>query len=105
MCPINRIDFGGCGQVERANRIGNVGPEIPFGSRLIHVADAFQALTSDMSYRQAVSVEAAMHELQGQSGLQFDPLVVSTLHEHLAHPVTKVADPVLPTALVPAWSS
>ena len=81
------------------------GPEIPFGSRLIHVADAFHALTSDRSYRQAVSVDAAMHELQGQSGLQFDPLVVSTLHEHLAHPVAKTADPVLPTALVPAWSS
>jgi putative nucleotidyltransferase with HDIG domain len=81
---------------------GVVGPEIPFGSRLIHVADAFHALTSDRAYRRAVSVEAAMHELQGESGRQFDPLVVSTLHEHLAHPVART-EPL--TAPVPAWSS
>ena len=79
-----------------------VGPEIPFGSRLIHVADAFHALTSNRAYRRAVSVEAAMHELQGESGRQFDPLVVSTLHEHLAHPPTLNERR---TALVPAWSS
>ena len=55
---------------------GLAGAEIPFGSRLILVADAFDALTSDRSYRAGVSVEAAMHELQAESGRQFDPLVV-----------------------------
>jgi diguanylate cyclase (GGDEF)-like protein/putative nucleotidyltransferase with HDIG domain len=81
---------------------GLVGPEIPFGSRLIHVADAFHALTSDRAYRQAISVEGAMHELQGESGRQFDPLVVSTLHEHLAHPLVNHERR---TRRVPAWSS
>ena len=62
------------------------GAEIPFGSRLILVADAFDALTSDRAYRRAVSVDAAIHEIQSESGRQFDPLIVSALHEHFAHP-------------------
>ena len=40
-----------------------------------------------------------MHELQGESGRQFDPLIVAALHEHLAHP-----EPVAEPAEV-AWSS
>jgi diguanylate cyclase (GGDEF)-like protein len=59
--------------------------EIPVGARLILVADAFDVLTTDRSYRAGVSVEAAMNELQAESGRQFDPLVVSALHEWLAH--------------------
>jgi diguanylate cyclase (GGDEF)-like protein/putative nucleotidyltransferase with HDIG domain len=80
---------------------GLAGAEIPFGSRLIHVADAFHALTSDRAYRRGVSIEAAMHELHGQSGRQFDPLVVSALHEHLSHPAITTQR----TELQPAWSS
>jgi putative nucleotidyltransferase with HDIG domain len=62
---------------------GLAGAEIPFGSRLILVADAFDALISDRSYRSAVSVESAMNELKAESGRMFDPLVVSALHEWL----------------------
>jgi diguanylate cyclase (GGDEF)-like protein/putative nucleotidyltransferase with HDIG domain len=64
---------------------GLKGAEIPFGSRLIFVADAFDVLTSKRSYQSGVSVEAAMHELQAESGRQFDPLVVAALHDWLAH--------------------
>ena len=60
------------------------GPEIPLGSRLILVADAFDALTSDRAYRNKVSVEAAMSELRGEAGRQFDPLVVEALHAYLS---------------------
>jgi HD-GYP domain-containing protein (c-di-GMP phosphodiesterase class II) len=60
------------------------GAEIPFGSRVILVADAFDALTSDRSYRRGISIEAAMQELQAESGRQFDPAVVSVLHDLLA---------------------
>jgi diguanylate cyclase (GGDEF)-like protein/putative nucleotidyltransferase with HDIG domain len=86
---------------------GLAGAEIPFGSRLIHVADAFHALTSDRAYRRGVSIEAAMHELHGESGRQFDPLVVSALHEHLSHPATtpQPPQPSQRTELQPAWSS
>ena len=65
---------------------GKAGAEIPFGSRLILVADAFDALTSDRAYRRGVSVEAAIQEIQRESGRQFDPLIGSALHEHFAHP-------------------
>ena len=82
---------------------GLAGAGIPLGSRLILVADAFDALTSDRAYRKKVSVEAAMHELMGEAGRQLDPLVVAALHEHLSQPETS------PEALRPelelAWSS
>jgi diguanylate cyclase (GGDEF)-like protein/putative nucleotidyltransferase with HDIG domain len=80
---------------------GLAGEAIPFGSRLIHVADAFCALTSNRAYRRAVSIEAAMHELRVESGRQFDPVIVAALHSHLAHPVTTTQY----GGLQPAWSS
>lgn len=64
---------------------GLAGSEIPLGSRLILVADAFDALTSNRSYRRAISAGAALDEIEGGSGRQFDPLVVAALREHLAH--------------------
>ena len=91
---------------------GLAGAEIPFGSRLILVADAFDALTSDRAYRRGVSVEAAMHELQGQSGRQFDPLIVAALHDHLRTPCSRSKPTVFEDRAVPmpktgsvAWSS
>ena len=80
------------------------GADIPFGSRIILVADAFDALTSDRAYRRGVSVDAAIHEVQSESGRQFDPLVVSALHEHFAHPETTVDLPTTDWQLEPAWS-
>jgi diguanylate cyclase (GGDEF)-like protein/putative nucleotidyltransferase with HDIG domain len=87
---------------------GLKGAEIPFGSRLIFVADAFDVLTSTRSYRSGVSVEAAMHELQSESGRQFDPLIVAALHEllteqHSAEERATATDPV-PNDKEAAWS-
>ena len=53
------------------------GEEIPLGSRIISVADCFDALTSDRPYRNALSREAALAELMRCSGTQFDPEVVN----------------------------
>jgi diguanylate cyclase (GGDEF)-like protein/putative nucleotidyltransferase with HDIG domain len=78
------------------------GPEIPFGSRIILVADAFDALTSDRAYRRGVSMDAAIHEVQSESGRQFDPLIVAALHEHFAHPEAKADVPT--TDQEPEWS-
>lgn len=50
---------------------------IPIGSRIIAVADSFDAMTSDRPYRKALSREEAMDELRKCSGSQFDPNVVS----------------------------
>lgn len=82
---------------------GLAGADIPFGSRIILVADSFDALTSDRACRRAVSVGAAIHEIQSESGRQFDPLVVSALHEHFTQPAAD-ADP-YKAMLEPEWSS
>jgi putative nucleotidyltransferase with HDIG domain len=73
--------------------------EIPFGSRVILVADAFDALTTDRSYRAGISIEAAMDELRTEAGRQFDPLVVSALHDLLAQ-----RDDFVPTTGGREWS-
>jgi len=54
------------------------GQDIPLGSRIIAVCDAFDAMTSDRSYRRAMSDEAALLELRHHAGSQFDPAVVET---------------------------
>ncbi len=52
------------------------GDQIPLGSRIVAVVDAFDAMTSDRPYRDALSFERALEELQANAGAQFDPLVV-----------------------------
>jgi len=53
------------------------GDEIPFGSRIISVVDAFNAMTSDRTYRpRAFFKEEALEELIKNKGTQFDPQVV-----------------------------
>jgi len=55
---------------------GLKGDGIPFLSRILAVADAFEAITSDRPYRAAGSWEEALRELQTHAGTQFDPVVV-----------------------------
>jgi HD-GYP domain-containing protein (c-di-GMP phosphodiesterase class II) len=55
---------------------GLAGDEIPLGSRIIAVCDAFDAMTSRRSYRSALGVEAAVDELHAHAGTQFDESVV-----------------------------
>jgi len=55
---------------------GLTGSDIPLGARIIAVCDAFDAMTSDRSYRQALGVEAALEELRRNAGTQFDGVVV-----------------------------
>jgi len=54
------------------------GEEIPLGARIIAVVDAFDAMTTDRPYRQALVVQEAVAVLRAESGKQFDPLVVDT---------------------------
>lgn len=55
------------------------GKDIPLGARIIAVADAFQAMTSDRPYRRAMSKHDAMEELVWYSGTQFDPIIANIL--------------------------
>ena len=64
--------------------LGLAGDEIPLGSRIILVADAFDAMTSDRVYRAAGTSEAAFAELRRRSWTQFDARVVGALEEYLA---------------------
>src|SRR5918997_336561 len=55
---------------------GLAGDEIPLEARIISVADAYEAMTVDRTYRPAMSDEAARKELLANAGTQFDPEVV-----------------------------
>jgi len=58
---------------------GLSGENIPQLARLLAVADAFDAMTSDRPYRRAMRLSAAREELQRASGTQFDPVAVEAL--------------------------
>lgn len=50
--------------------------EIPLGARILFVADAYEAMTSDRPYRKALSTQMALSELEKNMQTQFDPRVV-----------------------------
>jgi HD-GYP domain-containing protein (c-di-GMP phosphodiesterase class II) len=52
------------------------GIEIPLAARIFAVADAFDAMTNDQPYRNALGVEQAGDEIRARAGLDFDPDVV-----------------------------
>ncbi len=55
---------------------GMIGEEIPLGARILFVADAYEAMTSDRPYRKALSTAMALSELENNKITQFDPRVV-----------------------------
>ena len=57
------------------------GQSIPFGSRIIAVADVYCAMTSDRPYRKAMDKEKALQILKEEAGIKWDPIVVNALAE------------------------
>lgn len=55
---------------------GIQGEEIPLYSRIISVADAFDAMTAQRVYKKSLSKEQALQEIKAYSGRQFDPMIV-----------------------------
>jgi diguanylate cyclase (GGDEF)-like protein len=62
---------------------GLSGEEIPLGARILFVADAYDAMTSEGIYRSPLTAEQAMLELHDCAGSQFDPDVVAALAAEL----------------------
>lgn len=58
--------------------------EIPLGARIVAVCDAYDAMTSDRSYRCALPHAEAIAELRRHSGTQFDPAVVEAFATTIA---------------------
>jgi diguanylate cyclase (GGDEF)-like protein len=59
------------------------GEEIPLGARIIFVADAFDAMTSERVYRDPLSERDALAELERCAGTQFDPAIVEAFSAEL----------------------
>jgi putative nucleotidyltransferase with HDIG domain len=63
---------------------------IPLGARIIAVADAFDAMTSDRPYRQGKPPWEALQEIVGQAGQQFDPVVVENFRRVIGSQVGQI---------------
>jgi putative nucleotidyltransferase with HDIG domain len=81
-----RIDGGGYPD-------GRKGDDIPLPARIVLVADAFDALTSDRPYRRARSVSAALDELREHAGTQFCEVVLEAMERLSAEEPTVLGAP------------
>jgi putative nucleotidyltransferase with HDIG domain len=64
--------------------------DVPLGARIISVADAFDAMTSDRPYRKGMSPWEAMEEIIKNAGKQFDPIVVEAFKHVVRERMEKV---------------
>lgn len=62
---------------------GLIGEEIPYCARIVAIADAYDAMSSDRPYRKALSQKEIRNEFSKNAGIQFDPEMASTFIEIL----------------------
>lgn len=80
--------------------LGLRGDATPISARIVHVADAYDAMTTDRPYRRGMSQEEAIGVLQQHAGTEFDPTIVSAFVRSLAlRPGMAESQPVLTSAL------
>ena len=63
---------------------GRKGEDIPLLSRIIAIADSYDAMTSDRPYRKAMTKEEALEEIRVNAGTQFDPSLVAIFLNEIA---------------------
>jgi HD-GYP domain-containing protein (c-di-GMP phosphodiesterase class II) len=63
---------------------GLQGSGIPLEARIFTVVDAFDAMTSDRPYREAMPIADAMKEIRANANIQFDPEVVEAFERVIA---------------------
>jgi len=88
------------------------GEEIPIGARILAAVDCLDALASDRQYRRALPLDDAMRHVEMESGISFDPQVVTVLKQHYQelerkaqgqdHPLAKLSTDVKVEKGVPA---
>ncbi len=66
------------------------GSEIEMNSRIISLADAYDFLRSDLSFRKALSVDDSLHEIKESAGTQFDPEVAGVFIETVKEGATSL---------------
>ena len=71
---------------------GLKGDEIPLGSRVIAVADAYDSMVSNRAYRQGLSSEEALRNIEERAGTQFDPALVKLFKEVLPDALKEVRE-------------
>jgi len=68
--------YDGSGEPEGLKRMS-----IPLGSRIIAVADAYSAMTSDRAYRKAMTRDEAIAIMRQEAGTKWDPIVINALND------------------------
>jgi putative nucleotidyltransferase with HDIG domain len=63
---------------------GLSGSKIPIAARIVHVADSFDAMTTTRSYRSALPMRSAVHEIERNAGGMFDPVVAKAFLKLIA---------------------
>lgn len=101
VCGGHLLDYNGCRLDEAVWNIvmhhherwdgygypdGLSGSQIPYLARICSVIDAFDSMTSDRGYRKGLSYITAIHELQRNSGSQFDPEIVEAFFHFTRDP-------------------
>jgi putative nucleotidyltransferase with HDIG domain len=71
--------------------LGLQGEEIPFGARIIQVADSIDAMASPRSYKRGFSIGRTISELEQGSGIQFDPHVAASAVHWLTEEPARIA--------------
>jgi hypothetical protein len=74
------------------------GTDIPFGARIVAVADSFDAMTSDRPYRRAMPVRKAVEILRAGRGTQWDPVIVDAFLRSIAGELERPAPLLLKVA-------
>jgi len=75
---------------------GLAGENIPLGARIITIADAYDTITSERTYKKARSAEAAFTELERCAGAQFDPVLIRVFIEILRRQPSPIVSGLMP---------